>query len=40
VARRSIREAGLLTSKRRGPWVYYRVTPSVLAVLGHTLAGQ
>ncbi|MEU9090924.1 ArsR/SmtB family transcription factor [Streptomyces sp. NPDC087901] len=28
---KKLREAGLLTSERRGTWVYYRVTPSVVA---------
>ena len=27
----------LLTSERRGTWVYYRVEPSVLATMGHIL---
>ncbi|MEV0123783.1 hypothetical protein AB0I16_20005 [Streptomyces sp. NPDC050703] len=27
-------EAGLLTSERRGTWVYYRVEPFVLAGMG------
>jgi DNA-binding transcriptional ArsR family regulator len=31
------REAGLLTSERRGTWVYYRVEPSVLAAMGSLL---
>lgn len=34
---RKLREAGLLTSERRGTWVYYRADPSVLAALGQTL---
>ena len=32
-----LREAGLLSSERRGTWVYYRVEPSVLAVMGQLL---
>lgn len=28
---KKLREAGLLTSERRGTWVYYRVDPSVVA---------
>ncbi|MEV0531414.1 metalloregulator ArsR/SmtB family transcription factor [Kitasatospora sp. NPDC050463] len=28
---KKLREAGLLTSERRGTWVYYKVAPSVLA---------
>jgi ArsR family transcriptional regulator len=34
---RKLREAGLLTSERRGTWVYYRVEPSVLAAMGRLL---
>ncbi|MET8573522.1 metalloregulator ArsR/SmtB family transcription factor [Streptomyces sp. NPDC005012] len=36
---KKLREAGLLTSERRGTWVYYRVAPSVLASLGRILTG-
>jgi ArsR family transcriptional regulator len=35
---KKLREAGLLTSERRGTWVYYRVAPSVLAALSGVLA--
>ncbi|MGI3204112.1 ArsR/SmtB family transcription factor [Streptomyces sp. GLT-R25] len=35
---KKLREAGLLTSERRGTWVYYRVEPSVVAALGSLLA--
>lgn len=35
---KKLREAGLLTSERRGTWVYYRVEPSVLAVMGRQLS--
>ncbi|WP_173261517.1 ArsR/SmtB family transcription factor [Streptomyces pacificus] len=35
---KKLREAGLLTSERRGTWVYYRVQPSVLAAMGRLLA--
>ena len=35
---RKLKEAGLLTSERRGTWVYYRVEPSVLAGMGRLLA--
>lgn len=28
---KKLREAGLLTSERRGTWAYYRVAPSVVA---------
>lgn len=32
-----LREAGLLTSERRGTWVYYRVVPSALQRLSDVL---
>ncbi|MET7379963.1 metalloregulator ArsR/SmtB family transcription factor [Streptomyces sp. NPDC005526] len=35
---KKLKEAGLLTSERRGTWVYYRVEPSVLATMGSLLA--
>ncbi|ULR51717.1 ArsR/SmtB family transcription factor [Streptomyces deccanensis] len=34
---KKLKEAGLLTSERRGTWVYYRVEPSVLAAMGKLL---
>jgi ArsR family transcriptional regulator len=34
---KKLREAGLLSSERRGTWVYYRVEPSVLAAMGQLL---
>ena len=34
---KKLKEAGLLTSERRGTWVYYRVEPSVLAAMGRIL---
>ncbi|MCH0543327.1 winged helix-turn-helix transcriptional regulator [Streptomyces sp. MUM 203J] len=34
---KKLREAGLLSSERRGTWVYYRVEPSVLAAMGMIL---
>src|SRR4051794_39454367 len=34
---KKLREAGLLTSERRGTWVYYRVAPSVVAAMGQML---
>ena len=34
---KKLKEAGLLTSERRGTWVYYRVEPSVLAGMGRLL---
>lgn len=33
---KKLREAGLLTSERRGTWVYYRVAPSVMASLAQS----
>ena len=35
---RKLREAGLITSERRGTWVYYRVAPDVLAAMAAMLA--
>jgi ArsR family transcriptional regulator len=35
---RRLREAGLLTSERRGTWVFYRVAPGVLATLGNAFS--
>ncbi|MFF5706942.1 ArsR/SmtB family transcription factor [Streptomyces sp. NPDC012794] len=35
---KKLREAGLLSSERRGTWVYYRVEPSVVAAMGRLLA--
>ncbi|WP_340557760.1 ArsR/SmtB family transcription factor [Streptomyces sp. GSL17-111] len=37
---KKLREAGLLTSERRGTWVYYRSAPGALAVLALLLRGQ
>ncbi|WP_329445578.1 metalloregulator ArsR/SmtB family transcription factor [Streptomyces canus] len=34
---KKLKESGLLTSERRGTWVYYRVEPSVLAAMGQLL---
>ncbi|MFE1289592.1 ArsR/SmtB family transcription factor [Streptomyces sp. NPDC058751] len=34
---KKLKEAGLLSSERRGTWVYYRVEPSVLAAMGQLL---
>ncbi|WP_433199126.1 ArsR/SmtB family transcription factor [Nocardia sp. CA-107356] len=34
-----LREAGLLSSERRGSWVYYRVEPAILDRLSHLLGG-
>lgn len=34
---KKLRESGLLTSQRRGTWVYYRVAPSVLAAMAQML---
>ncbi len=35
---KKLREAGLLTSERRGTWVYYRVAPGVLTAMAQMLA--
>ncbi|MFZ2242215.1 MAG: metalloregulator ArsR/SmtB family transcription factor [Gordonia amarae] len=35
-----LREAGLVTSERRGTWVYYRVNSVVLEQLSELLAGM
>jgi ArsR family transcriptional regulator len=34
---KKLRDAGLLTSERRGTWIFYRVEPSVLAAMGQML---
>ncbi|MCD2469010.1 metalloregulator ArsR/SmtB family transcription factor [Streptomyces sp. MBT42] len=34
---KKLKEAGLLSSERRGTWVYYRVEPTVLAAMGALL---
>ncbi|AKH85667.1 ArsR family transcriptional regulator [Streptomyces sp. CNQ-509] len=34
---KKLRDAGLLTSQRRGTWVFYRVEPSVLAAMRQML---
>ncbi|MFD5139519.1 ArsR/SmtB family transcription factor [Streptomyces sp. NPDC058378] len=34
---KKLREAGLLTSERRGTWVYYQVAPSVVAAMSSML---
>ncbi|MER5218803.1 ArsR/SmtB family transcription factor [Streptomyces flaveus] len=34
---KKLKEAGLLSSERRGTWVYYRVEPSVMAAMGQML---
>ncbi|MFE7760562.1 ArsR/SmtB family transcription factor [Streptomyces sp. NPDC057438] len=36
---KKLKEAGLLSSERRGTWVYYRVEPAVLAAMGALLSG-
>jgi ArsR family transcriptional regulator len=35
---RILREAGLVSSERRGTWVYYRVNPEVMARMSSVLA--
>ncbi|MFC1401802.1 MULTISPECIES: helix-turn-helix transcriptional regulator [Streptacidiphilus] len=37
---KKLREAGLLSSERRGTWVYYRVEPQVLAAMSLLLGGS
>ncbi|MFJ9536569.1 ArsR/SmtB family transcription factor [Streptomyces sp. NPDC101225] len=34
---KKLKDAGLLSSERRGTWVYYRVEPSVLTAMGRLL---
>ncbi|MEU0744177.1 metalloregulator ArsR/SmtB family transcription factor [Streptomyces sp. NPDC006134] len=34
---KKLKEAGLLTSERRGTWVYYRIQPPVLAAMSKLL---
>ncbi|KRD00531.1 MULTISPECIES: helix-turn-helix transcriptional regulator [unclassified Streptomyces] len=34
---KKLKAAGLLTSERRGTWVYYKVEPSVVAAMGQML---
>lgn len=34
---KKLREAGLLTSERRGTWVYYQVAPSVVSAMSAML---
>lgn len=34
---KKLKEAGLLSSERRGTWVFYRVEPAVLAAMGALL---
>ncbi|WP_329210721.1 ArsR/SmtB family transcription factor [Streptomyces sp. NBC_01708] len=34
---KKLREAGLLTSERRGTWVYYQVAPSIVAAMAAML---
>ncbi|MBT2457817.1 helix-turn-helix transcriptional regulator [Streptomyces sp. ISL-86] len=35
---KKLKDAGLLSSERRGTWVYYRVEPAVLAGMGALLS--
>ena len=37
---KKLREAGLLTSERRGSWVYYRVAPGVLDAMATMLVAR
>jgi ArsR family transcriptional regulator len=36
---RKLKEAGLLTSQRRGTWVYYRAAPEVVRAMARMLMG-
>lgn len=35
---KKLREAGLLQADRRGTWIYYKVTPSVMAAMSTMLS--
>jgi ArsR family transcriptional regulator, arsenate/arsenite/antimonite-responsive transcriptional repressor len=35
-----LREAGLITSERRGTWIYYRISPQVIARVSAALGDQ
>ena len=35
-----LREAGLITSQRRGTWIYYRISPEVIARVSAILGDQ
>lgn len=35
-----LRDAGLVTSERRGTWAYYRLVPQAVAELAHALGAQ
>jgi ArsR family transcriptional regulator, arsenate/arsenite/antimonite-responsive transcriptional repressor len=37
---RVLREAGLITSERRGTWIYYRIGPEVIARISAVLGDQ
>jgi ArsR family transcriptional regulator, arsenate/arsenite/antimonite-responsive transcriptional repressor len=37
---RVLRESGLITSERRGTWIYYRVSPEVIARVSALLGDQ
>ncbi|MDJ1130731.1 ArsR/SmtB family transcription factor [Streptomyces iconiensis] len=37
---KKLRDAGLVTSERRGTWVYYRVAPGVLARMGTMVSAR
>lgn len=37
---KTLRTAGLVTSERRGTWVYYRVVPELASVLSRLLAAD
>ena len=37
---KTMKDAGLLSDRRQGRWVYYRLNPAGLATLGETLSGM
>jgi len=37
---RLLREAGLVTARRKGTWAYYRLVPTTFASLARVLGGQ
>jgi ArsR family transcriptional regulator len=37
---KKLKDAGLLTSQRRGTWIYYRVAPQALTALGGLLSAE
>ncbi len=37
---RKLREAGLLTSERRGTWVFYKIAPEIVTAMGNMLTSH